>query len=119
MTRRPPRSTRTDTLFPYTTLFRSARQVRAAQADDGRAKGPGRADRQGPADRHGEGEAGRKDDRLSAACRDRRGRGSRLLRPPVGRVLDVVGIGLRPLRKTTGKGRRKPALLVDGRGWIL
>src|SRR3546814_15320807 len=25
MTRRPPRSTRTDTLFPYTTLFRSFR----------------------------------------------------------------------------------------------
>src|SRR3546814_11391344 len=25
MTRRPPRSTRTDTLFPYTTLFRSGR----------------------------------------------------------------------------------------------
>src|SRR3546814_7929038 len=29
MTRRPPRSTRTDTLFPYTTLFRS-RDKRAA-----------------------------------------------------------------------------------------
>src|SRR3546814_3251101 len=28
MIRRPPRSTRTDTLFPYTTLFRSARAVR-------------------------------------------------------------------------------------------
>src|SRR3546814_5982312 len=27
MIRRPPRSTRTDTLFPYTTLFRSASQV--------------------------------------------------------------------------------------------
>src|SRR3546814_18381131 len=27
MIRRPPRSTRTDTLFPYTTLFRSAREV--------------------------------------------------------------------------------------------
>src|SRR3546814_3210144 len=27
MIRRPPRSTRTDTLFPYTTLFRSARQI--------------------------------------------------------------------------------------------
>src|SRR3546814_10967099 len=27
MIRRPPRSTRTDTLFPYTTLFRSARYV--------------------------------------------------------------------------------------------
>src|SRR3546814_3943439 len=26
MIRRPPRSTRTDTLFPYTTLFRSQRQ---------------------------------------------------------------------------------------------
>src|SRR3546814_9530755 len=26
MIRRPPRSTRTDTLFPYTTLFRSFRQ---------------------------------------------------------------------------------------------
>src|SRR3546814_2173903 len=30
MLRRPPRSTRTDTLFPYTTLFRSA----GAAADD-------------------------------------------------------------------------------------
>src|SRR3546814_7178804 len=27
MIRRPPRSTRTDTLFPYTTLFRSASRV--------------------------------------------------------------------------------------------
>src|SRR3546814_1363271 len=30
MIRRPPRSTRTDTLFPYTTLFRSSQRVRAA-----------------------------------------------------------------------------------------
>src|SRR3546814_13308829 len=29
MIRRPPRSTRTDTLFPYTTLFRSARSRRS------------------------------------------------------------------------------------------
>src|SRR3546814_20072281 len=28
MIRRPPRSTRTDTLFPYTTLFRSVRDFR-------------------------------------------------------------------------------------------
>src|SRR3546814_14792482 len=28
MIRRPPRSTRTDTLFPYTTLFRSSRRPR-------------------------------------------------------------------------------------------
>src|SRR3546814_16278141 len=30
MIRRPPRSTRTDTRFPYTTLFRSARQILVA-----------------------------------------------------------------------------------------
>src|SRR3546814_4715247 len=29
MIRRPPRSTRTDTLFPYTTLFRSDRLIRS------------------------------------------------------------------------------------------
>src|SRR3546814_16107747 len=32
MIRRPPRSTRTDTLVPYTTLFRSQPRVRAASA---------------------------------------------------------------------------------------
>src|SRR3546814_17595986 len=33
MIRRPPRSTRTDTLFPYTTLFRSAQQPLARGVD--------------------------------------------------------------------------------------
>src|SRR3546814_811672 len=33
MIRRPPRSTRTDTLFPYTTLFRSYRNLRGASGD--------------------------------------------------------------------------------------
>src|SRR3546814_12635803 len=32
MRRRPPRSTRTDTLFPYTTLFRSVCLVKASAA---------------------------------------------------------------------------------------
>src|SRR3546814_10235020 len=32
MIRRPPRSTRTDTLFPYTTLFRSGGAARARKA---------------------------------------------------------------------------------------
>src|SRR3546814_4292164 len=32
MIRRPPRSTRTDTLFPYTTLFRSGPRLRGATA---------------------------------------------------------------------------------------
>src|SRR3546814_9461664 len=34
MNRRPPRSTRTDTLVPYTTLFRSVHEVDPAVADD-------------------------------------------------------------------------------------
>src|SRR3546814_13191181 len=33
MIRRPPRSTRTDTLFPYTTLFRSLKKLRAAKVE--------------------------------------------------------------------------------------
>src|SRR3546814_3839929 len=35
MIRRPPRSTRTDTLFPYTTLFRSDRQMLARERQAG------------------------------------------------------------------------------------
>src|SRR3546814_20310158 len=34
MIRRPPRSTRTDTLFPYTTLFRSAALELAQDGED-------------------------------------------------------------------------------------
>src|SRR3546814_15817755 len=34
MIRRPPRSTRTDTLFPYTTLFRSEEGVDRGDGDD-------------------------------------------------------------------------------------
>src|SRR3546814_18679042 len=47
MIRRPPRSTRTDTLFPYTTLFRSLRGGVLRQAEhvpaseSGQASGPG------------------------------------------------------------------------------
>src|SRR3546814_3225419 len=35
MMRRPPRSTRTDTLFPYTTLFRSGLSARPPRASGG------------------------------------------------------------------------------------
>src|SRR3546814_16889524 len=42
MIRRPPRSTRTDTLFPYTTLFRSRRAgLRAAQHPPPAGRGRG------------------------------------------------------------------------------
>src|SRR3546814_14349362 len=41
MIRRPPRSTRTDTLFPYTTLFRSViRSVHEALAGLGNVEAP-------------------------------------------------------------------------------
>src|SRR3546814_18953840 len=45
MIRRPPRSTRTDTLFPYTTLFRSNRAARRAVGR--RAPGAGLGPRAG------------------------------------------------------------------------
>src|SRR3546814_20108950 len=48
MIRRPPRSTRTDTLFPYTTLFRSlcrGESRRATADDDDRARIDARARR--------------------------------------------------------------------------
>src|SRR3546814_1747494 len=38
MRRRPPRSTRTDTLFPYTTLFRSRRGAVPPAVDRGHAR---------------------------------------------------------------------------------
>src|SRR3546814_8149044 len=47
MIRRPPRSTRTDTLFPYTTLFRSDAahgRLRAGDPDEGRPAVARRAD---------------------------------------------------------------------------
>src|SRR3546814_4076542 len=52
MIRRPPRSTRTDTLFPYTTLFRSALDpVVGAHLDD-----PRRQELRGVADFEARGE---------------------------------------------------------------
>src|SRR3546814_10481429 len=53
MIRRPPRATRTDTLFPYTTLFRSAcpGQDRAACSPPN-STGPASARRSTPAPRH-------------------------------------------------------------------
>src|SRR3546814_13503901 len=50
MIRRPPRSTRTDTLFPYTTLFRSA-SLRDARGSQPRSSGNVRQKRGQGADR--------------------------------------------------------------------
>src|SRR3546814_2605195 len=52
MIRRPPRSTRTDTLFPYTTLFRSGRALRRHQAAPGLPlRAPAATGRPGPVGR--------------------------------------------------------------------
>src|SRR3546814_6311004 len=62
MIRRPPRSTRTDTLFPYTTLFRSpgraALRQRPAHLGAGRPAPRGRPARPAPAHRPGQGRQG-------------------------------------------------------------
>src|SRR3546814_4354667 len=50
MIRRPPRSTRTDTLFPYTTLFRSP--VRGRRRQDARHRLADRQSRRYPGLRH-------------------------------------------------------------------
>src|SRR3546814_10091887 len=53
MIRRPPRSTRTDTLFPYTTLFRSNRLLRQPFLDLAGHGGSRRAPGDRPRGRYG------------------------------------------------------------------
>src|SRR3546814_11956316 len=50
MIRRPPRSTRTDTLFPYTTLFRSASYPACPRATADRSRHGSKRTRSIPAD---------------------------------------------------------------------
>src|SRR3546814_17500165 len=99
MIRRPPRSTRTDTLFPYTTLFRSRRRRRgpgrAHRRDDGGRGGGLRGDR--CAARHGGADRPRRA-RFQAPGRDRArcvddrgGRRARGPRPPPGGVAEGAG----------------------------
>src|SRR3546814_7194896 len=59
MIRRPPVSTRTDTLFPYTTLFRSFGR-RQSRADTARASGADPADRRTQPDQPREWQAARR-----------------------------------------------------------
>src|SRR3546814_3195968 len=63
MIRRPPRSTRTDTLFPYTTLFRSADVKLHVFAQ--RVRRPVMVDRQGMIQRHVDRHLGRSEEHTS------------------------------------------------------
>src|SRR3546814_11775006 len=69
MIRRPPRSTRTDTLFPYPTLFRSARTLGRVAGDDGDSRRPAQIGAQ-PARTHFRRQEPRQHHRR---CRSRRG----------------------------------------------
>src|SRR3546814_4628020 len=64
MIRRPPRSTRTDTLFPYTTLFRSHHPLALRHRRDA-------AGRAIPAQEQGEGDAGAARPHLRSGTRTR------------------------------------------------
>src|SRR3546814_20856180 len=66
--RRPPEITITDTLFPYTTLFRSARQGQRDHRPGEPAREPDRRGRQERGDRRGE------PAEVAGRGRDRRGR---------------------------------------------
>src|SRR3546814_8080276 len=98
MIRRPPRSTRTDTLFPYTTLFRSVsrRGLRA----------------------HG---AWRQVDRVLVAGCNRMGRRVRGCRRPFRpcrrrRAQRAVGPGYAPAALFAAKSRRGRSLDLQGQG---
>src|SRR3546814_3806666 len=70
MRRRPPRSTRTDTLFPYTTLFRSEIVARHAGIVDENVDLSERVDRRGDEriDRGPVTEVARQRDMVAAEC---------------------------------------------------
>src|SRR3546814_8965704 len=75
MIRLPPRSTRTDTLFPYTTLFRSERHH--GRTDEDPRHAPGRCRRRARPDdaSHGDGAAqGRQGRDRASALHPERGR---------------------------------------------
>src|SRR3546814_12337795 len=67
MIRRPPRSTRTDTLFPYTTLFRSADLRRAYLLRPHRGTARRRRRGAGRRDRHPDRRQDRKSTRLNSS----------------------------------------------------
>src|SRR3546814_2418497 len=93
--RRPPRSTRTDTLFPYTTLFRSRGRTHRASARAGAGR---TGDRSGPSragGRHRSVDAAARGGRDRALRRGRRG-GDRIVAPAA---------PARPDREPTAGGR--------------
>src|SRR3546814_4977572 len=115
MIRRPPRSTRTDTLFPYTTLFRSAAARARARAARGRAGAvpggrrapPGRRFRRWRRVRAGEGDHARRPGRLGRTCtRNGHDRGVETRMAPTHRVAGAAAAS----RTAAGRARPPPRL---------
>src|SRR3546814_20251700 len=115
MIRRPPRSTRTDSLFPYTTLFRSrgpvaatrSRAARARVSARDRAAGAARPDGFRQADGH-TAEALRSRRREALVCTSTRtdpaGRRCRAAARPAGRRAQGLRIFLSPLPPLAAAG---------------
>src|SRR3546814_19068419 len=103
MIRRPPRSTRTDTLFPYTTLFRSA----LGRADDAdRVDEAGRAD-----DLLDEDAAGLLQFPIAGRCRDIDRLRAHLL--PFLDLQRPVGAAARPSEAVLGERRLERVVAPD------
>src|SRR3546814_15577487 len=125
MGRRPQRSTRTDTLFPYTTRVRSAAASGAARADpDGRCADDEGPDGAAPDRRRGDFAGGGADRRLARRPRRPAGAGAQPGRrgdsasgvavgllfgaapPPPGRA--PAQLPCRVARRWAGRGRPRP-----------
>src|SRR3546814_18521786 len=94
--RRPPRSTRTDTRFPYTTLFRSHRHLRRAGVRRLLCPGPARHE-----DRE-QAEAARHRKEAARGAGGWRVRAGAAARPPAGPTEDGKEAGE---RKSVGRGK--------------
>src|SRR3546814_14481518 len=105
MKRRPPRSTRTDTLFPYTTLFRAADAGTARRADPAGQHCPGRhLGRAGGSD-GGRGAPAAVEGNLGGDCRQ----------APVGRAVDAQG---KQSPACAGHGRRLESARKDRKSGV-
>src|SRR3546814_2648258 len=114
MIRRPPRSTRTDTLFPYTTLFRSGRQ---AEVDgDVEIRGTaqfGRGEMRDPVD-HTLGRLARRHGSDHAAVVALRAKAQQRLAHAAAGAVDQQSGGIAHAgRLIGGRVRHKPAVMRD------
>src|SRR3546814_19913864 len=132
--RRPPGSTRTDTLFPYTALFRSSAAQRAAlcvasQHHEGEVQAAGEQDagglrrrRDAPADDAeggGAAQAAGRDQggRCRCAGRQASGNGSRRMKTLVWVEHDNASVKAATLKAVTAEGKvGKGRLVVAGQG---